>query len=65
MTIGSGDVLSISSPLNGVWTGIDELPCRNQGMSVFQAQEGEMRAYFSDEFVSKLKEIASEDTGQN
>jgi len=37
---------------------LDELPCRNQGVLVFEAQKEELKFYFGTEFVSELESIA-------
>jgi len=34
---------------------LDELPCRGQGPSVFEAQRDELRLYLGDSFVSELE----------
>lgn len=37
---------------------LDELPCRNQGISILDAQRSELRFYFGDDLVSELERIA-------
>jgi len=37
---------------------LDELPCRDQGVPIFEAQKGELRAYLGDDLVSELERIA-------
>ncbi|MDY6917039.1 MAG: DUF3109 family protein [Chloroflexota bacterium] len=39
---------------------LDELPCRGQGMSVFDAQKEELRYYFGDAFVAYLERVADQ-----
>jgi len=34
---------------------LDELPCRNNGISVFEAQKGELMVYLGDDFVTALE----------
>jgi Fe-S-cluster containining protein len=42
---------------------LDELPCKDKGVSVFEAQKNELRVYFGDGFVSELEGIAAQTTG--
>ncbi len=42
------DCLSVSRFLN-------ELPCKNQGLSIFSAQKNELAYYLGDDFVSELQ----------
>jgi len=37
---------------------LDELPCKEQGVSVFEAQKEELKFYFGDAFVFELQRIA-------
>lgn len=37
---------------------LDELPCSNQGMRVFEAQKGELKVYLGNDFVLRLEDIA-------
>jgi len=37
---------------------LDELPCKDQGVSVFEAQKDDLRFYFGAEFVSELERMA-------
>jgi len=34
---------------------LDELPCRDKGISIFEAQKNEMRIYLGDELVTELE----------
>ena len=34
---------------------LDELPCRDKGISVFEAQKDELRIYLGDDFVADLE----------
>jgi len=34
---------------------LEELPCRDNGISVFEAQKGELRIYLGDDFVTELE----------
>jgi len=36
---------------------LDELPCRDKGISIMEAQEGELKYYLGDEFVIRLKTL--------
>ncbi len=36
----------------------EELPCKNQGRVIFEAQKPELRVYFGREFVSELEKMA-------
>jgi Fe-S-cluster containining protein len=37
---------------------LDELPCRDQGVPIFEAQKDELRVYFGEDLVSELEQIA-------
>lgn len=37
---------------------LDELPCKDRGISAFEAQKGELRIYFGPDLVSELEGIA-------
>ncbi len=41
-----------------VSTFLDELPCKDQGVAVFEAQKDELKVYLGTEFVSELEKIA-------
>jgi len=46
---------------------LDEMPCKDQGVPVFQAQKEELRFYFGGEFVSELEAfyMTFQNWGQN
>ncbi len=43
---------------------LDELPCADQGISVFEAQKSELRHYFGDGFVHRLESSAGARKGE-